>query len=113
MTDWKGNEIKEGHIIVIVRTKPFFTAARFGFLDFSNPSKGFEQVGETYKTPEYIWEPRWDMEVVSLDGKLYYKSNNTYVDISMLNFFKQDSDIICIKGISDNEQEYFLEHFKS
>ncbi len=109
-TDWKGNLIKAGDIVVRIGTQPLFGSQRFGLLDLKNG--GFEQIGETYHPPENIWEVGPEYLIQEIDGKLFYEYGRVLSSISMI-YWGQDSDIICIKGVSDSEEEYYLHYFKN
>lgn len=123
MTDWKGNEILEGMTIMRVSTKPLFNNIRYGFSFIGeNGESSWNQVGEPVHTPDHIWEIQFEAVVVKRkiimpDGNkkeaLFYtpyKEMNYTFEVEFIDM-AQPSDIVCIKGISDNEQEYFLQYF--
>ena len=99
--DYMGNQIKEGMIIKIIRTRPFFSEYTPCVL-----KKGkITQTGETIKFPEKCWKCVGEWKVVKKDNKLYYcvrfNEVETFFHLPMLEFWKQPGDLIAIKGISD------------
>lgn len=112
MKDWANNKISEGDTIVVVRTSPLIKSSSFCIMDFSI---GKTEVLSTYTSPEYIWEIIGEFSVVKYGDKLYYQSKMEDMiynfDLSM-GWRGQPSDLICIKGKSDNQEKYYLEYFK-
>lgn len=92
MTDWRGNFIQSGDTISIVATRD--DEGRFGWC-----------VLETAEVIELCGVPCYAMKI---SPRAYL-----YIDIHSINLFLNDTDIICIKGKSDSEQEYYLDYFNS
>ena len=114
MKDWKGNEIEEGDTIVLVsiRSHPIDSSLVLMDLGSNEPPT----VLSTYKEDaRYRWLILNTYETTSHNGRLYV----TFVDdgitcnygIETIDFFKDDHTIICIKGKSDNEKEYYEYYF--
>ena len=91
MTDHKGNPIQIGDTISIVATRD--DAGRLGWAQL-----------ETAEVIELCGVPCYAMKI----------SPRAYlcIDIHSINLFLTDTDIICIKGKSDSEQEYYQEYFR-
>lgn len=91
MTDWRGNFIQSGDTISIVATRD--DEGRFGWCVLETV-----EVLELHGTPCYA---------VKVTPRAYL-----YIDIHTLNLLLSPNDIICIKGKSDNEVEYYLKYFE-
>lgn len=91
MTDHKGNPIQIGDTISIVATRD--DAGRLGWAQL-----------ETAEVIELCGVPCYAMKI---SPRAYL-----YIDIHSINLFLTDTDIICIKGKSDSEQEYYLDYFR-
>lgn len=118
IADWKGNAIKAGDTIVNVGTKPLFGKTTFGLMFVGKDGeKSFHKLSESEEPPQHIWNVLGEYKVVQRADKLYYvlKTDDItyFLDLSMMLFGGQPDDIICIKGVSDNEQEYYAEYFKT
>jgi len=107
--DWQGNKIKDGDEILVIRTKPLFGKTQFCMMDTQT---GALEVLSEYTPPdrcwqlcgEYIIEQRSDiLWATNKEGEMRFTS-----PFSMITMFKQPTDIICIKGVSDNETRYNL-----
>lgn len=108
LTDWKGNEIKSGDTLVIVKTKPLAKSAGILY-------KG--QYHEIEKYPEHIWSVSEEMKVMGSDNYLMVQEYADGITVlsslhGLIWLLEGSSTIICIKGVSDNEQEYYSEYFK-
>lgn len=106
LTDWMGNLIEENHIIVIIRTYPFFK----GEVKSINFTTG-EQKTVAYIPDNFQWEIIGEYKVIKVNNTLMYdidlgNSGIIRSNISMIDFVKQPKDIICIKGVSDNKDKY-------
>lgn len=111
MKDWAGNEITVGDTLVIVRTKPFLQPTRVGFFVDGK----IEWQEDLPKGPDHCWDILGEHEVVEHEEDLYLRTGpdeKGYYWNFQLPWMGQPYDITCIKGKSDNEQEYFLEYFK-
>ncbi len=111
--DWKGNLFKDGDVMIKVRTQPLLMSSAFYIMDLSSG----EQLEEVYKPKEteskHCWVPYDQAMVIKSDnGKLYAKTEDYLVDLSIVfNFDGQPNEIFCIKGVSDNEEEYYKAFF--
>ena len=92
MTDWKGNIITSGDTISIVATKDDF--GRHGWCELESLD-----VKEVFGIP--------CMELVAIGNV------KLYLDLLIINLWLGQDQIICIKGKSDNEQEYYLKYFEA
>lgn len=106
--DYLGNEIKEGMIIKIIRTKPIWSDIQ---MLVTTGDGRTERKGEPVKAPEKIWECVGEWPVVKGDdGKLRYVVDfGEYGSIACLlsgiEWGIQKQDLITIKGVSDLEPE--------
>lgn len=91
MTDHKGNPIQIGDTISIVATRD--DAGRLGWFVM-------EQVKVIEHVPELFVEVQISNEQVCAH----------HIDTILKHM--DDTDIICIKGKSDSEQEYYQEYFR-
>lgn len=110
LEDWKGNRIKPGDTIVIVNTKPIFGAS---LLHLPNGDK----VQITEDPPKHIWDIQEEYKVIgSEEYPCIELKTNGYTIVSSLYgavwLVNDSSIIICIKDVSDNEQDYYMEYFK-
>ena len=116
MKDWKGNDIKAGDTIVLVRTTPMFK--NLGWMIPKGKGKFYFYKSEI-QPPEHCWEPS-EYQTKEHEGKIYYtsgKSKDRYthwmiLDEFTLKFWLQTHTLICIKGVSDSEEDYYKEYFK-
>jgi hypothetical protein len=103
MTDYLGNEIKEGMTIQVIETEPFFSKMTLCILHTGTGMR--EQVEDTVMFPDKWWHVKGEYEIVSIKDKLFYEHKVGEMiwstDISLLSFGLQTSDIITIKGVSD------------
>ena len=114
MKDWKGNEIQVGDTIVLVSTKSQATESSLILMDFSSNEP--PQVLSTHKEEsKYQWVVLSSYLITKHRGRLYLTFDDNGITsnygIETLSFFLSDSDIICIKGKSDNETEYYQHYF--
>jgi hypothetical protein len=114
MKDWKGNDIEEGDTIVLVSTKshPIDSSLVLMNLGSNEPPT----VLSTYKEDaRYRWLVLNTYKIKNIRGRLYVTFNDDGITcnygITTLDFFKGDHAIICIKGKSDNETEYYQHYF--
>lgn len=117
MTDWKGNEIKEGDTIAIYCYQTSEVTLTFGFLNFENNS--FEKTGEINEPSKFIWKKVFSSPVIAQYDRLYYlfkasggQNHITFIDIEMLALEQGHGRAVCIEGKSDNEAEFFKDYFK-
>lgn len=107
LTDWKGNIINSGDTIVLVRTKPMFGA---GFMLL--PTGEYVQITE--EPPEHIWQVIAEHKVTGAYPNLITQTEEQGFKFTttLKNFLMLADGVICIKGLSDNEQDYYTEYFK-
>ncbi|MDO6737117.1 hypothetical protein [Wenyingzhuangia sp. 2_MG-2023] len=114
LTDWKGNKITAGQTLVLVRTKPIFGEMKLMLFDFKE--KMMEQIGETIVSPKHIWELGGEFKVwEDKRGTLFYtlKEDDYKCHIQLSSLFWMNNAVVCIKGVSDNEKDYYTEFFKN
>jgi hypothetical protein len=123
--DWKGNEIKVGDVVQLVHVNSggWIVALSFEELKTKKPTP------ETYeweiKTEFTVAPPRRKCETQRNDGgtitlsfgiptNIEYKPDECPLDDLQDAMFHitMDGSIICIKGVSDNQEEYYTEKFK-
>lgn len=116
ITDWRGNEIKGGDTVITVATKPLFSEMHLYEL---GEEKG--TILSSAKFPEHIWEPQTEYEIISKDDWIGCKTTVFYnqIETTMISSIEslsadllQRGVILCIKGVSDNEQDYYTEYFR-
>jgi hypothetical protein len=117
-TDWKGNIIKAGDEVIFVSTKPFFGESQLVIMNFKEGT--CEKIGEPYVPPKHIWQPSAPVLIIKhpmhedqLAYEMDFNGTTVVAPLSMATFGMQDSDVICIKGKSDSEEEYYKEYFKA
>lgn len=115
MKDWKGNKIEAGQTVLIVNVKSMFGGSKSQLMIMTE--NGFEKIGEETTLPEgYQWT------IVS-ENKILPPSKNVTISMgdapseipinqASLWLSVQPWQILCIKGISDNYEDYFKEYFK-
>lgn len=118
ITDWKGNIIKAGDEVIFVSTKPFFGKSQSCMIDFAKGT--CEDIGEPYIPPKHIWQPSAPVLIIKhpvredqLAYEMDFNGTTVVAPLSLATFGMQDSDVICIKGKSDSEEEYYKEYFKA
>lgn len=106
MTDYLGNEIKEGVVIKIIRTKPIFCDV--SIIKFKKNGKGYFKKKVVKKAPKKCWEQVGDECLVTKDddGTMrYIIDGGDCGTISMLldeiMWFNDPNKLLTIKGISD------------
>lgn len=115
MTDWKGNIIQDRDTVVIYST---YTAPRsfsFGFMDMTNGGKYEEKTRIDYPEEKYKWEFIREMLIENNGQYTVELSENATMacGVSMLSIFYPEPYAICIKGKSDNQENYYKEYFKA
>jgi hypothetical protein len=124
VTDWEGNLIKEGDILCIYQFRDnVIPKSTFKFVmeDFKNnitEEKGVKPSQEVVIS-KYIWKKLKEVEVVrvsEMNNNLFFMekdSEHTYfTDISFIYTYDSNTLAVCIRGKSDNEERFYLNHFK-
>lgn len=116
MKDWKGNDIDVGHTIVIVRVGSMFDGATPVFISLKDDTMEIgDPLPKTYvfERNERIKVTEWS-RLVMLGAEPSDDTVNE-IPINQLDFFinVQPWEILCIEGVSDNEQDYYLNYFNS
>jgi hypothetical protein len=104
-TDWMGNTIADGDTIVLVRTKPLFEKITYGY-----SFKGkFTKLGQIKNTSKHIWKVQGEFKVWEVNNHLYYtlEDGDYKVHILVSSLLWMNDAVVCIKGLSDNRQEYY------
>lgn len=106
--DWKGNEIKAGDTVYLMRV--FEVEYRLPFLDIPMPIKSkpcWERLA-TFRATDYM---DGQEKLVRYLRNGYDKETVYEAPINSNDFrhgHNSDLYILCIKGISDNELDYYL-----
>ena len=112
--DWQGNQIVAGQTLVLVRTEPMFSAMKMMIFDFKEQTS--KQVGETIIPPKHIWELCGEFKVwEDKNGTLFYtlQEDDYKCHIQLSSLLWMNNAVVCIKGISDKEQDYYTNYFKN
>jgi hypothetical protein len=106
MKDWNNNEIIPGQTIVLIRVKPMFH-----FAD-EPPERAKMKLWEIGR--EYIVKNEGDLIEMnfitdSVGNIIHEGIGPVKIPINFISFYipKRQGEIICIKGVSDNREEYF------
>lgn len=117
MKDWKGNEIEEGDTIMLVSTKSAEINSSLILIDFSHPEKKAEVLSTYKKKANYRWLPTHEYKIIKIGSWLYFTFMENEITcnygIDILKYSLDDNTILCIKGKSDNETEYYQHYFNS
>ena len=111
MKDWEENIIKNGDTIVEIRTSPLFNEAQMMMLHNGKATP----IGPTIKMPERLWEVVSEHLVTEINNTLYAEreyEGKTKFTVHFKLIEHPMNNIICIKGVSDNENDYYLTHHK-
>lgn len=107
LTDWMGNLVKDGDTVVIFRTRSFIQGdIMMGFL---NSDKPMVKIG--YIPNNFLWENIGEYKMKKVGHVLMYDiafgdGCTLTSSASMIDFGKQPTDVICIKGVSDDKDKY-------
>lgn len=118
MTDWKGNIIEVGHTVVTVAVDNPFAGATmvFGFITADGEHIQYDSAPIK---KEHLWIPTGEYKIIegntvtSYNDDFHHEVPIQFIDtwIPTSNFLNQL--IWCIKGMSDNQEEYYLNYFKA
>ena len=113
MKDWQGNKIKVGDIVIIVTTKNIFSGGCVYLLDQSG-----DKLDEFEVEDEYLWIESKPIEVVeNYTVIIFNKETGDVIKCGLFyleqRIYDQSTDILCIKGISDNKEEYYTKYFEN
>lgn len=131
LTDWKGNIIKAGDVLVKVRIKKQksqlvfdINAAELSYskneISISEFVSRVQEINDKFiETPSYMWEPISEHTVQESEstGNLFIQTKySEYRSTESLFIFLNGSvhpkeETVCIKGLSDNETEFYLHYF--
>lgn len=113
MEDWKGNTIKVGDIVIKVRYKNWFEGNKqsLGFLS----QNGIIYMSEpTYVEPTYFWQIIETSKITEPSNSFTVKFNPEDEGETPINHLGSGLglacnafEMLCIKGISDNQDEFF------
>jgi hypothetical protein len=110
--DWKGNIIREGDKIILVKVFEPAQEYAFGFIELGKP---FREVNRTFiPAKEYLWEPGREYQVIE-EGPLYLGEDCKEVPVNMVSwilFGLPQGYIVCIKDKSFDRDEYYLDKFR-
>lgn len=119
MKDWKGNKIEVGQTVIKVAFKSMFggSASRMVLIFTDANGEQHHRKGEEFINPmDYKWEIEGKYIITEQRNTMLISFGNrpSEVTIDSLDFMlsTQPWQILCIEGISDNEEEFFKELFK-
>lgn len=117
MKDWKGNEIKPGDIVVVVGVRSMMEGARMGLMEL-NSEGVLNWVEGCVSDPiprQFLWEPGPEYEILDEGNGIYMGPLFSQIPINHAEFHitVQPWDILCIKGVSDDKDEYYLNYFNN
>ena len=106
LVDWMGNTIKAGHIVCVFRTRSFIRGPIMG--GFMNSDTPMEQIG--YIPDKFLWELVREYVISYRNGKLRLTAEigdvTMEMEADMAFFGNQPTDVVCIKGLSDDKDKY-------
>lgn len=122
MQDWDNTPIVATDVLVFVNIKQLSGIGKSTYID---PENKMEYKTRVNFGPYFIgWKTMWETTVTEIDGVLYCELPRhpaepiTMVPVDLIwDLHKQGEggkhgNFYCIKGISDNEQEFFKQHFR-
>ncbi len=124
VTDWEGNLIKEGDILCIYQFRDnVIPKSTFKFVVVDAKNRITEEKGvkpsQEVTNGGYMWKKLKEVSVErvsEMNNKLFFMekdSDHTYfTDLSFINYYDKNTLAVCIKGKSDNEERFYLNHFK-
>ena len=102
MKDWKGNEIVDGQVCVIVQIYTGKKRIKKNIIDW---------LGRVRTVPVRRWTPAYDVVFMNQCTLMapYYPGDTEFARIKWVEVTEKSfrNSVLCIKGISDNEKEYF------
>ena len=115
MQDWKGNKIEVGQTVIIVNVKSMFGGSKSQLMLMTE--KGFEKIGDETTLPEgYQWTIVSENNIIPPSTNVTISMGEAPSEIPInqagLWLSVQPWQILCIKGVSDNYEEYYKEYFK-
>lgn len=120
MTDWKGNVIQEGDTVLKVRVKNWDAGCSYSIIELDFSNKKYTQLTEPVKAKEeHLWEICEEIFITpneESDGTVKMSFLKPYVETPLwcaeMHLSCQHNEILCIKGKSDSQEEYYLSYFK-
>lgn len=111
MRDWKGNIISDGDTVLFIRTTPVFSRMSLVIPD----DNGLQTIA-TQESRKYLWDVESEIVIFDKGGALFYETERDGYKFVLpiegpFNRVSQ-SYVVCIKGKSDNEEEYYNNFFK-
>lgn len=119
MKDWKGNEIQVGHTVLVVMTRSMFSGGTLSTF-FKDKFGNTELIELGTVKNDYLFETVSKAKVAEYKETLTWSEEGDPIDlgeipINWLGFVLPTNGrtIICIEGISDNQEDYYLDYFNS
>lgn len=117
MKDWKGNEVQVGQAVYVIDVGTMFDCGTIQFC-YLNDDGTIGNIGEPIKVNEsFLWEISVEYLIEENGNSVTTSHEHPYqikVPINLADFMiaKTPWQIVCIKGISDDREEYYLDKFK-
>jgi len=107
LTDWMGNLVKDGDTLIVFRTRSFFQGDISVF--WFNSNKPPEII--SHIPNNFLWENIGEYKIKKVGETILYDVKfadgfTLTMNASMINFGKQPTDVVCIKGVSDDKDKY-------
>ncbi len=113
MKDWKGNQIEVGHTLLIIEFKNF-DAGHTPYTEFKHKYGPSTYLRGNPIPVQYRWEIKKTILVIEPGPRdiIYAVDVLNKVPINELPSFLsiKGNETLCIKGLSDNEQDFFIHH---
>lgn len=117
--DWKGNIIQEGDTVLKVRVKNWDAGVKYSLIEFTIGEDNYSEIEPVEAEEKRLWEICEEILIKSItedDGVVWMSFLKPYVETPLwcagMHLSCQHNEILCIKGKSDSQEDYFLEKFK-
>ncbi len=115
MTDWKGNEIEPGQTVLLVSIKSQFAGSEMKW-GIMMPDKTMHYITPVIMPEENKWEVRYEYQITEPGFRSAFslEENKGEIPINIIDVWirPQPHQIVCIKGISDSQEEFFRAYFE-
>lgn len=111
MKDWKGNKIEVGHTVLVISTGSMFEGSAF-VIRYGDKEIKSEPIKKSY---QFEISCKYKITEPSNTLALSLGNEQSEMPINHVDFFiaKQPYQIICIKGVSDNKEKYYIDYFNN
>lgn len=116
MKDWKGYNIKVGDNVLVVAVKNPFEGDRAGIIIMYKGGNRRLIQSEEVIPKSYFWNVQHKYKIMPANSDnqiIFEKIGTILLPVNLLDFSLciQPWEILCIEGISDDEQEYYTAKF--